>query len=254
MKVSKLNAKITDLENICEPFLIAEEESFKDKEVIDNMALKVKSFDEIIKECKEEVKSADEKHMEHVLKLLYGLEIDSNSIIDTDKDLENYVSGQINAKDMEVNESRIKNLQNIISNTETIINDLILEYKNTLHVNRKWYSFQGYKLKKYEGFLKRLVNLKEKLEVRLERDSQKISASIIENFYSSYIFFSFLIHISMKHHKEILLLEIANRLDRYIEVIEPSFSGRFLHHDDLIYHYAIYELKELKSIIFKFLQ
>jgi len=73
---------------------------------------------------------------------------------------------------------------------------------------------------------------------------------IIENFYNIYIFFSFLISLSIEKNKEMLLIEIANRLDRYIEVIEPSFSGRFLHHEDMIYHYAIYEFNELKNQIF----
>ena len=48
-----------------------------------------------------------------------------------------------------------------------------------------------------------------------------------------------------------LLIEIASHIDKYIEVIEPSFKHRLLHHDDLVYHYTVYELKELKNSIFK---
>ena len=81
--------------------------------------------------------------------------------------------------------------------------------------------------------------------------TKKVFYLIIENFYSLYMFLSFLISISISKKREMLLIEIASRLDRYIEAIEPSFKRRFLHRDDLAHHYAVYELKELKNTIFK---
>lgn len=248
MKLSKLNTKITALEDICKPFVHKIEEVDKNEKDIDNLALRVKAFDEIIKECKEEVSAASEEHMEHVLKLLYGMEINE------DESLDKYISQQIDNEYMEVNETKIKSLKMILANIEDVIDSLRLEYKNILHVNKEWYSFKSNKLKEYATFLKRLVALKESLEIQLEEDSKKISLSIIDDFYSLYIFFSFLIHLSIKKEKEILLIEIASKLDRYIEVIEPSFSDRFLHHNDMLYHYAIYEIKELKDKIFAFLK
>ncbi len=167
-----------------------------------------------------------------------------------DDSLDDYVSGQIDNTNMEVNERKINTLKSILSDVNGIIEELSIEYKNTLHVSSKWYRFEGGKLKKLRKLLKTLLNLKEKLEAKLESDSKKISFTIIENFYNLYIFFSFLISLAIKKRREILLIEIANRLDRYIDVIEPSFSGRFLYHDDMIYHYAIYEIKELKQSIF----
>jgi len=249
MKLSILNTKITALEDICKPFLLKTEEVDSNEKIIDNVSLKIKAFDEIIKECKEEVRIASEEHMEHVLELLYGLQ----SISNVDENLEHYVTRQIADVNMEVNETKINSLKTIISNVQIIIDYLILEYKNTLHVNKEWYSFKGSKLKKYQSFLRRLVALKESLEIQLEEDSKKLSLSIIEDFYNLYIFFSFLTNLSIKRKQDILLIEIASTLDRYIDVIEPSFSDRFLHHNDMIYHYAIYEIKELKDKIFTFL-
>lgn len=248
MKTSLLKTRIDTLEKMCEPFLNLNEDTNIIKS--DNVALKVKAFDEIITECKEEVESSDLDHKIHVLKLLYGLEIDENDVTSADDSLDDYVSGQIDSIRMEVNERKINALKSIISSIHAILEELAIEYKNTLHINSKWYRFQGSKLKNYRELIKKLINLKEKLEAQLENDSKKISFMIIENFYNLYIFFSFLISLSIQNKREILLIEIANRLDRYIEVIEPSFSGRFLHHEDMIYHYAIYEIKDLKNKIF----
>ncbi len=248
MNVLKLTTKVNNLESICSSFLVKDEDVDEKKE--NNIALKVKAFDEIVRECKDEVDSSDIEHKIHVLKLLYGLEVDGHNITSVDDTLDDYVSGQINDSHMEVNEHKINSIKSIISSIDEIIEKLAVEYKNILYKNSKWYRFQGKKLKKYENLLTQLMSLKEKLETQLESDSKKISFMIIENFYNIYIFFSFLISLSIEKNKEMLLIEIANRLDRYIEVIEPSFSGRFLHHEDMIYHYAIYEFKELKNQIF----
>ena len=91
MKLTKLNTEITLLEDICKPFLLKKEEINEKEKNIDNISLKIKAFDGIIKECKEEVNLADKEHMEHVLKLLYGLE----NISDADEGLDNYVTQQI---------------------------------------------------------------------------------------------------------------------------------------------------------------
>jgi hypothetical protein len=236
MKISNIETKIYNLEALCDPFLQNIEED--DVTSNDNMALKVKAFNEIVTECKDEVESSDTQHKIHILKLLYGLEIDEYELASVDDSLDDYVSGQIDNTNMEVNERKINTLKSILSDVNGIIEELSIEYKNTLHVSSKWYRFEGGKLKKLRKLLKTLLNLKEKLEAKLESDS------------NLYIFFSFLISLAIKKRREILLIEIANRLDRYIDVIEPSFSGRFLYHDDMIYHYAIYEIKELKQSIF----
>ena len=72
MKLSKLKKHIDDIEGICDLFVHLDEE--KHEKIEENIALKIKVFENIIIECKEEIKSSDIKHKEHVLKLLYGVE------------------------------------------------------------------------------------------------------------------------------------------------------------------------------------
>ena len=249
MKLSEIKTKIDYLEKSCKIFLSVNSEEEKKKS--GNLTLKIKAFDEIVKECKEEVESSDVEHKIRVLELLYGLEIekqDVQSICDT---LDKYVNGQIDGADMEINESRIKTIKNIMANINSVMGEMRLKRKLFVLKNSQWYKFTGSKLKEYNLIITRLYKLNTELQAQLENDSQMISSIIIENFYNFYILFSFLISLAIEKQKELTLIEIANKLDRYIGVIEPSFSGRFLHHDDMIYHYAIHEMKELKSTILK---
>ncbi|WP_024953776.1 hypothetical protein [Sulfurospirillum arcachonense] len=250
----ELKTRIDELENVCNEFLKPKEEEEKTKEGNSVILLKIKAFNEIIRDCKNEINSSDKEHMEHVLKILFSLVIDKENIKNTDYDLESFINSQINGDFATVNEKRILSLKNIISNVDSVIEILAIEYKNLVFINKKWYRFKRRELKRYEEHLTRLMSLKEKLEIQLENDSKIISFSIIENFYNSYIFFSFLINLSILERREILLIEVANSIDRYIDVIEPSFNKRLLQHQDMIYHYAIYELKELKNKVFTYLK
>lgn len=56
--------------------------------------------------------------------------------------------------------------------------------------------------------------------------------------------------MSIAQEEELLTIEIANALDRYIKIINLIFNGRHLKHQDMLYYYAVYELNELKDIIY----
>lgn len=117
--------------------------------------------------------------------------------------------------------------------------------------SRNWYVFNGLRRKKLEKLLSQLMGLKTNVEKQMEYDSKELAKFIIDNFYNTYIFFSFLIRISTVQSKQILLIEIANCIDRYINVIEPIFNHRRLKSQDMLYHYVMYEFKELKAHIFE---
>ena len=245
MRLSQLKIEMDALETLCSIFL------YKDEVVTNkgksNIVLKVKAFEQIIKECKDKVESSNAKHRAHVLKLLYGLKIDESDAVSIGSRLVEYVDTHINGKHMQTNEHKINRLKSIIYNINTITEEIVVELEHIEDINLRWYRFKGGKLEKYRILLKRFIDLKEKLEIQLERDSKEISFFIIEDFYNIYIYFSFIISLSMQNANEIFLIEIANQLDRYIGVIEPSFGNRFLQHEDMLYHYVIYELKELKN-------
>lgn len=244
MKILKLQQKIESLESTCKLFLNQEEKDDEKKE--ENVVLKIKAFEEILRECKEEINVADEEHKKHVLKLLYGIDLENFN-----ESLEECMQGQVYYQSIAIEERKINNLKSLVLSVDDILEKLALEYKNLQYTNRKWYGFKGIRLKTLKKLLIQLMYLKERLEKQLKKESQKASYVIIDNFYSFYVFLSFFSNLAINKKKELLLIEIASHIDSYIGVIEPSFKNRFLHHDDLIFHYAVYELEELKNSIFK---
>ncbi|MBL0709257.1 MAG: hypothetical protein JJW00_09425 [Sulfurimonas sp.] len=247
MKLLKLKEQIAAIEETCELFLHVDEEEHE--KIEENMVLKIKVFEDIIRECKEEIESSDMDHKVHVLKLLYDIEFEEGSER-LDDSLESYMNKQTDVQHIETGEKEINVLKSLILHIDDIVEKLAVEYKTLLYATRKWYRFKDSRLKEYANFLIRLMSLKEKLEIKLENDSKKISILIIDNFYSLYIFFSFLISLSIVKKREMLLIEIANRLDRYMEIVKSSFKDRSLYQSDMVHYYIIYELKELKEQIF----
>jgi len=246
MKIKKLESKIETLEEICKTFLTIKEVS--SDEPNENISLKIKAFDEIVKDCKNELLSSDYEGKVKILKLLYGFDDLDVTLNDS---LDYYMKGQADIEPIKQFEQNINSLKDLESSVEALIVELVSCYKNLEQINKKWYRFKGSKLRRYKQCLARLSSLKEGLNLKLESDSKEVSFLITENFYSLYIFFSFLISLATQKKKEMLLIEIVSRLDGYIEMIKPSFGSRSLHHDDMLYHYTLYEINELREQIFK---
>ena len=97
------------------------------------------------------------------------------------------------------------------------------------------------------GLLAELMELQNRMNKILHLDSQIVSNVVLENFKTIYTFFYNCIRVAKQRGDELLLVEIAGITDRIIEMIRPVLSGKSLKTNELIYHYLIYELRELKA-------
>lgn len=248
MNREEIHLKIKSFEKVSEPLLTQfAEVSGK----IEKSDLSVKAFYEIIRDCKEEVISSTDEHKKHILKLLYDLEIDDTGLKDSTKNLNDYLSSRVNSPIIEEYEKVIDKINLIVSDIDQTIEELNVDYNEIFEKNKKWYVFQGEKLKFYEVMIERLTILKEKLNFQIVSYSKVIADSFIDNFYNVYIFFSFLINLTLKQEKNMLLAPILNILDKNMDIIKSSLENEFLYFDDLIYHYIIFEFKDLSFQILK---
>lgn len=152
----------------------------------------------------------------------------------------------------EGNEEKIIVIKEILSHINLFLKNLKFQYDTKISKQTYSLHFPKKPLEELNSKIVQLRTLKRLLEEKLENLSKLLSDSIIENFYTFYIYFSFLLQIPKIQRNELLLLKMANIIDRYINIIEPTFNNRSLQHKDMIYHYAIYELEELKTNIFSF--
>ena len=74
-----------------------------------------------------------------------------------------------------------------------------------------------------------------------------ISNVILGEFKTVYKFLLYAVFVSKSRSDQLLLAEIISVCDKIAAMIEPVFSGQSLQTSELVYHYLVYELRELKD-------
>lgn len=253
MNYNKLNKDISTLEGDCDGFLTISKLEAEERERLNAPAptpIQIKAFDAIVNECKDEISHASLEKMASSLSLLYNLNIQPFDAEVISQKIEEFVSKQLNSEKIETNEKKIKMMQNIVENIDQIREALAKELKKIHKESQKWYVFNSSKRKNYSDLYRRATVLKKNIELQMEYESKDIAQVIIDDFYNIYIFFSYLIHLCIKHNQQLLSIEIADFLDRYIKIINHIFNNRHLKAQDMLYYYVIYELDELRNLIY----
>lgn len=239
--------KIEELKVLSESILNSP--TFEKEGANQDIALQIKAFNEIINECKLEIKSTNHAHKEHILRTLYNLDICELTPKAIDNKIDDFIKNQIGFSDDY--EEKINLMKKILQELEDILESLKFKYQTFLFKTKTPLFLQKNKLGDYEKKIQQIESIKNSLQTKLELFSEHLANHIIENFYTFFIFISFLITTPKLCKNEMLLLKVANILDRYIDIIEPALSNRSLHYKDMIYHYALFEVKELKEQVLK---
>ncbi|DAB34400.1 MAG TPA: hypothetical protein CFH82_05535 [Sulfurospirillum sp. UBA12182] len=239
--------KIEELSTLCEQTLNSP--NFKTQEEDKNIALQIKAFNGIISDCKMEVKNTDFAHKEYILKTLYDLDINHLTYLQIEEKLDLFLKNHIGSD--EDYEGIISLLKKIIYDLDNISQSIQYQVEAIVFTKQSPLFLFEKKLNRYNEKLIKIKKIKDSLQKKLELVSEYLANQLIENFYNFFIFISFLLNTPKIAKNDMLLIKIANILTRYIEIIEPALSNRSLHYKDMIYHYALFEIKELKEQILK---
>ena len=140
-----------------------------------------------------------------------------------------------------------QNLQESLANITNIMQVLVAEYQIQNKQKKKSVFARSGDTPQIRQLLGQLMELQNRMNKILHLDSQIVSNVVLENFKTIYTFFYNCIRVAKQRGDELLLVEIAGITDRIIEMIRPVLSGKSLKTNELIYHYLIYELRELKA-------
>ncbi len=88
---------------------------------------------------------------------------------------------------------------------------------------------------------------KSKLDKMLKTQASIVSNVILGEFKMAYKFFTLFCFLAKSRGDQLLLAEIISVCDKIAAMIEPVFSGQSLQTGKLVYHYLVYELRELKA-------
>ncbi len=247
MDLDIIRNEVENLENACDGFLTVK--NMTDEELerqnIQPSLLDIKAFNSIVADCKEEVKNASIEKMVSVLKLLFNIETESFDIKNVSLNVDNFVNERLNSGVYAVGEKELNSMKIILKNMEDI-NKHLTQVQIGGKKNKKAIS----KNKELSALASKLNLLATDIKLQMEYDAKKIVNKIVDDFYNIYIFFSFIVYMTIAQEEELLSIEIANELDRFTKVIDCVFNGRALKNQDMLYYYAVHELSELKEAIY----
>lgn len=218
--------------------------------------LAIRAFSGIVAMCQEELGDSDSAHLEHVLSFMCHIDVNATGDILCNQ-IEEFISLYIAS----VPSSEKVDDYTLISENNLVKLIQLKQYGNKLREllknfivqrkKRRWYQFYA-PASKYcmaEDVLRKVDEVLEKINERIESDSDKMIQRIVDNFYIIYICLLALVKYAISKHDIILELTVNAQIDRILYIIDPSFKAHTLKNKYLLYYHVVYELKELHASI-----
>ena len=112
---------------------------------------------------------------------------------------------------------------------------------------RSFFDKDAARLRAVKTQLAELLKAQSKLDKLLKMQASIISNVILGEFKMAYKFLLYSVFLAKSRGDQLLLAEIISVCDKIAAMIEPVFSGQSLQTGELVYHYLVYELRELKD-------
>ncbi|MFC2345850.1 hypothetical protein [Campylobacter sp.] len=112
---------------------------------------------------------------------------------------------------------------------------------------RSFFDKDATRLRTVKTQLAELLKAQSKLDKMLKTQASIVSNIILGEFKMVYKFLLYLVFVAKSRGDQLLLVEIISVCDKIAAMIEPVFSGQSLQTGELVYHYLVYELRELKD-------
>ncbi len=253
MNMKKINNLINQLELTCKPFLTTDTLNDEQKQqlILTSNQTPLQTFNETIDKYKLDANLSPLEKKISILKSYYHVKFGPFEAEEISNSINNFLNTKINDQSLVVGENEIQTINKILDDINFISNAVHVQLQN-LHVkSKKWYISNANKQNKLKKSLNKLNILELKIKFQREYHSKQIADNIIDNFYSIYVYLRFMIDVLINKDQQLLLIEIASFLDKYISIISYIFNNRKLNSIDMIYHYASFELNELKTYIYE---
>lgn len=112
---------------------------------------------------------------------------------------------------------------------------------------RSFFNNDATRLRAVKTQLAELLKAQSKLDKMLKTQASIVSKVILGEFKMVYKFLLYSVFVAKSRGDQLLLAEIISVCDKIAAMIEPVFSGQSLQTGELVYHYLVYELRELKD-------
>lgn len=226
-------------------------EQIDKKAIKRNIHLEILTCETIIEECKIEVNDSSIEDIIATLNLVYHMKLKKNEPLAALVKLDQVTSKFLSSK------KHNKKVDEALLDAYRKDMKLIVGIKNALHLRvqqldklKKWFIIpQVLLISKYEKYIETLSALEKKMKKDFQYMSDLVTTYIVESFHYVYLYYSYIIKYFLYSDNEIVLVEVASSIDRFIKIMKPIKEKTSLKNENLRNFYVIYEFNLLKQRI-----
>lgn len=213
--------------------------------------LEILTCESIIEKCKLEVKQSNLEEIVEIVKVVYHMDLaqydQDNGLLALDEVTSKILSSKKYTKDVdEAVLARFREDMALI----LAIKKILQERVDQLHKEKTWFIFSNTALiKEYDRFLSSFSAIETQMLTYFNYMSELVTSYIVESFHYIYRYFSYMIKYFIGRDKQLVLVEIAASIDRFINIMQPLVKETSLKNENLRNFYVIYELNVLKDQI-----
>ena len=213
--------------------------------------LEILTCETIIDDCKLEIEKSSLEEIVEVVKVVYHVDLNKldqdNGLLKLDAVISKFLSSSKHKKDVdELVLARFREDMNLILG----IKDMLQHRVDQLHKEKTWFIFSNSALiKEYEQYLSSFTDIEMQMLTCFSFMSEMVTSYIVESFHYIYLYFSYLIKYFIGTGNQLVLVEIAASIDRFINIMQPLVKETSLKNENLRNFYVIYELNVLKEQI-----
>lgn len=219
-----------------------------------DLGLEILTFENIIEECKSEAESSNIDEIIATLNLVYHMTLEksdsSSALVKLDQVTSKFLSSK--KYNINVDENLLSRYRSDMKFIKSIKEALVLRIKQ-LEKEKKFFIIpQSLLISKYEKFIDTLVLLEEKMMKNFNFMSEMVTSYIVESFHYIYLYYSYITKYFLYTKNQILLVDLAASIDRFIKIMYPLQENTSLKNENLRNFYVIYEFNALKQSIINY--
>lgn len=218
---------------------------------VHDIHLEILTCESIIDDCKVEVQQSSLEEIVEIVKVVYHMDLSQsdqkNGLLKLDQVTSKFLSSTKHKKDVdEVVLARFREDMNLILGIKEILQARV----DQLHKEKTWFIFSNTALiKEYERYISSFADIETQMLTCFNFMSELVTSYIVESFHYIYLYFSYMIKYFTGTGNQLVLVEVAASIDRFINIMQPLVKETSLRNENLRNFYVIYELNALKEKI-----
>lgn len=213
--------------------------------------LEILTCQSIIEDCKIEIQQSSLEEIVEIVKVVYHMDLSQpaqeGGLLKLDQVTLKFLSSTKHKQDVdEAVLAKFREDMKLILGIKEILQTRV----EHLHKEKTWFVFSNSAvIKEYDRYISAFSALEAQILSTFNFMSELVTSYIVESFHYIYLYFSYMIKYFMGIGNQLVLVELAACIDRFINIMQPLVKETGLKNENLRNFYVIYEFNVLKDMI-----